>query len=342
MAQATGKFQNLFIELDGMISGWAGKMVRWKVTWLQLANGHAPLQELRPGTVAIERLQQDPWGQGLHLWPPEKKQRQSRRGRATGKAKVLNGAEAVADATSADQIQQELASGDAAHAHVDEEAPFSDDEPGDAVREAGGDSPFDWEDDMLDDLLDDLLARAPVVAEEPDAIEQPGEPEGGVPSGIPMPGVAEPVAEAPVAEPVAQPPVADAPHVRGAPGRIESDLVFLVPGGAIKFYGRGQQNMVAECEDPAHAIGSACKKTRTVKPGNKPSQGRPLGHLMAWLAGHEMHAFPSKADHFEYKPSFDERVNSRNFLDTLPGAASVLALERPRRDGESAEPDLLP
>lgn len=82
-------------------------------------------------------------------------------------------------------------------------------------------------------------------------------------------------------------------------------------------------------------------KTRTAKPSercNAQQQGRPLGHLAAWLCAAE--AFDTKAAHFEYAPPYEARVAAREELDTIP--EPLLQQERPLRPGEAPEPSALP
>ena len=89
--------------------------------------------------------------------------------------------------------------------------------------------------------------------------------------------------------------------------------------------------------------GQLCRLTRTRRAHeSRPSQGRPLGLLAAWL----MADHGSKVDHQlpESKMvAYGERVRARRELETVPGAHVLLNIERLPSAGElDGEPLGLP
>lgn len=133
--------------------------------------------------------------------------------------------------------------------------------------------------------------------------------------------------------------------VEQAPGpaaidRHPAEVEVLMPNGhAIVYYATTHQ-FVAQCKLPGH---TKCFKTRTAKPtakGRGSAQGRPLGHLAAWLA--KAQDFGDKGSHFAYKPQLAERQAARALLRSRLGSDGLLAKERPKQDDESEEPVGLP
>ena len=80
-----------------------------------------------------------------------------------------------------------------------------------------------------------------------------------------------------------------------------------------------------------------CVMTRTLRPGSRPFQGRPLGFLSAWLL--HCNRFAEKDSHMKFKPTLVQRVEGRSLVKSLTRGLRFLALERPLRDGEREEPD---
>ena len=115
-------------------------------------------------------------------------------------------------------------------------------------------------------------------------------------------------------------------------------VVFL-PGGKLTYY-YSEKNAfcTAECSNPKHG---RCIKTRTMKEpataaAKSKGQGRPVGHLAAWLAkGVDL---DSKALHWadEHQPSFAERVAARARVagEGTADSCFLLAGEAPPHDGE--------
>ena len=68
-------------------------------------------------------------------------------------------------------------------------------------------------------------------------------------------------------------------------------------------------------------------------------KGRPLGYLAAWLM---VASDQSDHAHYAHEPTLEKRKEAREVLKTLVGAAALMALERPQREGEPEEPEGLP
>ncbi|CAK0794624.1 unnamed protein product, partial [Prorocentrum cordatum] len=111
-----------------------------------------------------------------------------------------------------------------------------------------------------------------------------------------------------------------------------------VEGGRI-VYNAKKLDLIAECRDASHV---KCRKHRTIKHGPRPQQGRPIGYLVAWLRKHA--EYGSQLTHGSCNwISKEDRVAARAaFAGMGPRAQALLAIERPRRPGEAAEPDVCP
>lgn len=115
--------------------------------------------------------------------------------------------------------------------------------------------------------------------------------------------------------------------------------------GSITWY-RCNGDFVASCNVAAHGGMCKCKKTRTsAAPGRlrrtRQAQGRPLGHLMAWLEGQADPAFTGQRLHHAYAPPYAARVAAREALKQLPGSEGLFDAERPKNEGEGSEPEAL-
>ena len=109
--------------------------------------------------------------------------------------------------------------------------------------------------------------------------------------------------------------------------------------GSIR-YNFGAQNLVAHCV----AHGGNCRRTRTVRPSAKKgasakAQGRPVGHLAAWLS--QANDYPDASQHSSScHPSRQERKDARQrFYDSSTDAKEFAdKYERKKGDDESDEP----
>ena len=143
---------------------------------------------------------------------------------------------------------------------------------------------------------------------------------------------------------------------REDPGsRNAADVVVEIPTlGDIRFY-RKTQTMVASCRCPEHqaafseaGLPVSCSRKRTVRPAAKLAkavekrngQGRPLGHLMAWLES--AHEATDQAQHVQQGTAASgrffsraERQAARARFAVLPNSARLMELERDRQDWES-------
>jgi hypothetical protein len=166
----------------------------------------------------------------------------------------------------------------------------------------------------------------------------------------------EPPVVAEVAVAVALPVVAVPPVPGPGAARVHkarfSNPNWAVPGGSIvQDYGR--KSLDAHCSIPEHHHPTnPCRLNRTAlaaSRGRETAQGRPIGLLLAWLAAGEHR--PSRDGHHKMSIakhrcaediamlSFDRRLELRQWAQEQPDLASLLALERVRRDGEGVEPE---
>ena len=117
---------------------------------------------------------------------------------------------------------------------------------------------------------------------------------------------------------------------------------------------RAQSSMDAHCV--AHKVGNLSwnmnRKLTGHPSASRSAQGRPLGHLVAWLWASDV---TPKAEHAKLRRgkglhanlvSHDVRSRARSFLEEDPHFVEWLertgAQERPRRDGEEPEPRDVP
>lgn len=142
---------------------------------------------------------------------------------------------------------------------------------------------------------------------------------------------------------VAPPPPPPAPRRFRPEGHNKAMFVLCVPGGKLIYYGGQHENMVAECQNPAHG---RCVKTKTVrKPKRRTTanvgQGRPLGLLAAWLSKGQ--SLQSKEEHWSkgHMPSREDRLIARQAIKDMEGADAegLLAAEADQGEGEDSEPD---
>ncbi len=120
------------------------------------------------------------------------------------------------------------------------------------------------------------------------------------------------------------------------------DIEVQVGGGRIHYYG-ATKRFVAYCDDPRH---KKCSRERVAWQGHRPSQGRPLGLLSAWLGDAEWESMREHCD-IGIFATLDARRESRNALLARAAAgefdvARLLRRERKRRPTEEAEPDVSP
>ena len=172
---------------------------------------------------------------------------------------------------------------------------------------------------------------AETVCQDEDAEAVLPEPEG--PPNLPANALAPVEVEAPAA-----PPAGRAAR-REVSARGKSEQTVSVPGGRVSFYRKGNF-FQATCSNPAHL--PKCVLSRSAEEGRKPSQGRPLGFLVAWLAkGAEL---PDKSSHWnkDHWPSHEERLACRRQLAVVEGGEGLLLSERVQRPDEGEEPEAIP
>ena len=209
----------------------------------------------------------------------------------------------------------------------------------DTASEAGSDSdeePEDQEDQedypaMEDDAdgpahsnwekLADLSEKIPNAEEEPAHAEAAS----GSRSVPPPPPTAE--AKAPPRKPASR---AKTVHEETYP--VYQGKKYI---GCLNFNAR-TNTLTAHCGNEEHGD---CRKQRTLKPGNKPGQGRPIGYLVSWLLqGSDFHAAWDHV-HGSVVASRRQRIDARALFMEQPGSEACAKHERPKTADEPDEPN---
>lgn len=141
--------------------------------------------------------------------------------------------------------------------------------------------------------------------------------------------------EAPPVPPPPAPPRAKA-KAGGLPRGGPLDK-YVVTGGFFKV--KFQDNMLyAHCEHPAHGGPNKCRRTRTFNAGWRPGQGRPIGHLSAWLAAADESA--TQMEHVAaLVPSLAARRAARAAVKAIPENAPLFISELARKADSDSEPE---
>ena len=137
---------------------------------------------------------------------------------------------------------------------------------------------------------------------------------------------------------------AERPAGRVFAGRDTDATVSVAAGqfGSLRWLPHGKQ-LVAVCGYDKHID---CRRVRTTQAAPRPTtaarkgQGRPVGHLVAWLR--RQTSFETQQGHRHYfSATRQQRRDARQVFYNMPGGREFAdAYERPRReDEESDEPD---
>jgi hypothetical protein len=157
-----------------------------------------------------------------------------------------------------------------------------------------------------------------------------------LPASVPLPlpaAASEQAAEprAPDVDP--QLPLPAAPRRHGPRGPAQDRYVFC--GGEIRI---NVHNNTACAHCYAHGA-NICRRTRSLSTGGRAGQGRPLGHLVAWLTS------GGSASQDEHKampaPALHTRQAARAEMHADPSYRNLLAAERLKAAGEDSEPDVV-
>ena len=162
----------------------------------------------------------------------------------------------------------------------------------------------------------------------------------------PPPPVEDDAAAAELPEPCGIEADTDAPLALAAPARPPSADALPcwvkcdIPGrGSIVWY-KSNGNFVASCSLPHHGGISLCKKTRTCYPSDRRRpQGRPLGHVLAWLLEQHGLGCVDQKSHHAVRPSLQQRREAREALKGIAGSDLLFQAERQCRDDEGSEPE---
>ena len=335
----------------------------WEMEFFKMLSFKRPLALFEPDLCLVEAQTEDP----VRLWPLERKRR-GRRARSVRADNVSGDLEALSQAgVEAAPPTPEAGLGEQDAASEGSEVS---DATNLAVSSEEESNPEEAEETEFDELLDMLFAVEAEPAHADDEMQQPE------PVRIPSPapssaqdesGGEQPPVEpratagpeqgdsgsstppAPDAAPPAEPPrgaEADAADVipdvavaraRAVAARSAAELVLEIDGGVLSYYRQGI--FTATCSNPLH---HRCVLTRTARAGRAPAQGRPLGLLASWLAMGT--AVESKEEHWDKTtwPSFEDRRAAREALAQQDDAWPFFGFERAEREGEGAEPLLLP
>ena len=120
--------------------------------------------------------------------------------------------------------------------------------------------------------------------------------------------------------------------------RESAEISCEVPGGRITYY-KSKDSYQAVCSNPAH---SNCVMTKTCRASAalaRYGQGRPLGFLAAWLNNNQQ---PTKFNHWQVAPNFQDRKLHRLQLAATDGGRLLLAKERQQREDSDIEPHDVP
>eukprot|EP00438_Fugacium_kawagutii_P036809 Skav204463 [mRNA] locus=scaffold3437:21493:25999:+ [translate_table: standard] len=140
-------------------------------------------------------------------------------------------------------------------------------------------------------------------------------------------------------------PAAEAASRKPADSRKKevSESVLQLPGfGDLRFNPRSKL-LVAHCSK--HGL-HTCKRSRTVVRPEKVTirnsgQGRPLGHLMAWLMEQSKHSTQKNHVASPVQLNFDARRKAREYLKKVSGSGTFFDFERPKGDNSDSEPDVM-
>ena len=109
--------------------------------------------------------------------------------------------------------------------------------------------------------------------------------------------------------------------------------------GSIHYYPKSN-TFTAFCAAHKNEHSSDCRKSRTSKASaQRPSQGRPLGFLVAWLQEANQHADKSEHVHVSHPSLQACRDGRRHLVGLGDDVQEFLAFERPKRSGEPDEPE---
>lgn len=141
--------------------------------------------------------------------------------------------------------------------------------------------------------------------------------------------------------------VAHVPDESAAPSRATakrvkevSEDVLVLPGVGDIRYNPKSKVLVAHCHSPKHGS-HICKRQRTAQTGRTTGQGRPLGHLAAWLLQHDQ--YPDQSSHVSSNIQVDRRARKegRSYLKTLQGCDRFFAFESARENDTDSEPEVV-
>lgn len=110
---------------------------------------------------------------------------------------------------------------------------------------------------------------------------------------------------------------------------------ITIPGHGELVYYMDLECIQAKCNDPRHGD---CRRQRSIKPGARPGQGRPIGLLVSWLMQQDKFETQQAHSH-NCKPNHTERVEAREVFMQLEQASEFSVFERDKRPNEADEPE---
>lgn len=301
----------------------------WVSSFYLIEETEHPALDLRPGVVGAVL-----WGDGVPVpfWPRPKRRAPARSARGRGAHHVP-----IPDDSDGEIDPDENIDG---FSDGDSRGDDDDEQPGIGELEQWLLDAFEAADDVEEHHEPEPALLGKEASDDERSLYAPTSPAESValPESEPAPEPKTPPTGQPPASsdevPMSLPPPAPPGHESD---RRRADIVIEIPdGGTISYYGTTAR-FVAVCRNREH--GDRCIKTRTATAsarGLATPQGRPLGHLVAWLFASTDHH--TKDQHFRHEPEFPTRAAARLCLETLPRSEDLLMHERPIHDGESNEP----
>ena len=203
----------------------------------------------------------------------------------------------------------------------------------------GGETDMEEEEDAdsvaaAAELFADMEEGDATVAVRPAAGGEPAAAAARAAAPAPSPAPAD-AAEAPEPPPAPAAPVARRARAgREGPFGDTNRVDFGEGAGFLVYYAAGDV-IQAHCRVPGHGD---CRRQRTVTSGRRRGQGRPLGHLAAWLLAGDQFANQAAHQARTFVPSLEKRQEARELLAVAEGADELFKQENDEESGWEREP----
>ena len=295
------------VDLDAPVGLRAFKLV---------ASDHLAVRVVEPWKVRVEALGPEvvPFWRGSELEKARRRRKGKGRGRGRGKGRGRGRARGRAGGAGAieDDVAdaEELEGFDAgAGADVDAMPLMAIEDAEDS--EENDDDLATWLEEESDDLFEDLFAEPPDALIDHDVASEPGsEPTSSSSKTSDSDSSSSSSSSSSSGS-------SDSGEAKDALGKALSvpipgtDRVGLTQMTEIG----GRRELYATC--PCRDTHGSCVKTRTVNPGPRRGQGRPLGLLCAWLRAATKPEHAGRPAHMAHTPTFADRRAARDFLKDI-------------------------